>query len=507
MGEFVYQSEVNYAEIDAKDNLRVIPLLEPFKKGLMRPLEGHILNADGLRKYLMSPTIGPEIRSEFRLKSKVIEDELMAIVRAYSELERDVQPRQLEMTAQRDYYNYFNDHEMEQGKLEFIMLLKTYEHLKTFNNIVYKSWKFLQSTFEDIKVTSTTRSFLEQVLTFKIYPRLELCELTDLLLRRLAYILQITTEEEKNDRVVARGKYTSLLKYSFAAIYRDDLEKILTESPPENKGKKTFTPQEIESPVTEDSCIKDPFFLDSRGQELFNQSLLYTLKINPDRQRMEEQKIRKAVYIETHIGAEETAVRQDLIRKFISQAKSKNRLEEYRKFLYEYFDFVKDMIYLQVNQFSPLEKTLLLYHLGPVYFLKIVLHFMREGRTGFIHRHLRQEQMIRELPFEHLKFILKDWWNEKIYTQLSRNERNSREYYQKIVEAAKQIWQREAPKTLEKITRDPALSRAYEIHDVRFLKKFLEQDLSIIGYSLLIRFLGPDFIYMPVLGSKKALGS
>ena len=496
MGEFFYEPEIKYKEISAEDDARVVPLLDPFKKGLMRPLEGHIINADGLRKFINNPSLSPEIRAEYRLKNKNIDDELAAIVRAYSELEVDLQNRQLEMTSQRDFYNYFKDHTIDYAKLEYIMLLKTYEYLKTFNMRVAAAWTYVQETFEEIKVTSINRQFLEQVLSFKVYPRLELCELTDLLLRRLAYLLQIRQEEVKQDKVIARGEYTSLLKYSFAAIFREDLSGILSSKVQEQESK--VSDLQPETIFTRDTCIRDPFFLDSRGQELFNQSYLYTLAIKPDRKKIDEQKIRRSVYIETHLGAEENALRQDLIRKFISAARNKDRIAEYNNFLFEYFDFTRNTILLQFMDFSDLEKNLLIYHFGPVYFLKILLHFMREGRTGYIHRHLKKDQMVRELPFEYLKFILKDWWDEKVYTLLTRAERNSREMFERLVAAVKAIWVKEAPQTLSRIKADPALLRYFNIHDVRNLQRFLEQHLSLIVFTLLNRFLGPDFIYLPL---------
>ena len=105
-------------------------------------------------------------------------------------------------------------------------MLKSYEHLKAFNSEMYENWEWLKKTFEKIKANSINRLFLEQVLVYKIYPRIELCEQTELLLRRMAYVLRIGKEEETAGKWSVDGDYTSLIKYNVTALFEKGIEDV-----------------------------------------------------------------------------------------------------------------------------------------------------------------------------------------------------------------------------------------------------------------------------------------
>ena len=164
--------------------------------------------------------------------------------------------------------------------------------------------------------------------------------------------------------------------------------------------------------------------------------------------------------------------------------------------MHEYFDFTKDALLLDFFDFSEAEKNIMCYHFGPVYFLKIVVHFMMEGRTGFIHRHLQKDQMVRELPFEYLKFILKDWWDLKIFQRVSKTDRNSQDKYSHIISVINKIWWQAQPKVLAVIKKDTILLRAFKIHDLKPLEPAIANEISYLFYTIFVRFLGIDFLYL-----------
>lgn len=494
--KFKYQPEINYESINERDSEKVIPLLDPFKKGVIKALEPHILNADGLAKFFTSGQINAEFRAETRPKTKEIDDKIMEIIRGYSELESDIQDRQLDTLAHRDYYNYFSNQEIDNSKIEFIKLLKVYELLTVYNNLLKENWTWLAKFYESIKVNSGNRPILEQILMFKIYPRLGLTELTDLFLRRLRIVLRIYEEESKAGKLHVRGRFSSLIHYTNAAVFIEDLDSVIAED--ENTNINTPEDETASTTPQIDTCIKNPYFLDSRGNELFNQSFFYTLEIKKEKVQVDEQKIKSSVYIETHMGAEQKTLRQDLIRRFISQAGSKDRVSEYVIFISNYCSFTKDVLLKKIPKLHKQDAHLFLYHLGPIYFLKVMMHDMRESRTGFIHRRLKKDQMLRELPLEYLKFTLKDWWNLEVYQKLSRQERNSRDQYDKIIRKVTQKWQAEQPKVLMSIRQEPYLLRAMKLHDLNTLGKFIETEVSYLLYVVLLRFLGRDFLYLPV---------
>lgn len=490
-GKFKYEPEVNFHNISAQDSYKVITHLEPFQTSYLKPLEAHFYNANNLVKFLNSESATADIRQEFRHHEKAIEDKMTEVYRFFTQLQANLEKRPLDDAAQRVYFQVFDSPDINDSKLSFLRLLKTYEYIKHFNLQVRECWEFVQEIFEKISVNSSNSSFLEQVF-YRIYPRLELCDQTDLLCRRLAYVLKVKKEVQKSDRISAEGSFTSMLKYTNNIIYQEDLDEYIIVT---NQEEVLGTTKNLKKEF-KDSCVKDDHLLDSRGSEVFNQSYLYILEINKERLAIEKRKVEKAVYIETHIGAEEAALRQDLIRKFISQARKKDRTLEYVEFLKKFSTFCKDSLLLNFMTFSEMEKIVFLYHFGPVFFLKVVINFMRVGRTGFIHRHLKKNQMARELPFEFIKHSFREYWDEEVFVKLTKLERNSREMYSSIVNSIKKMWRDEQPQVLALVKKEPQMHRAFNIHDLKTLHKHIEKDLSYVTLQIYIRFLGPDFIYM-----------
>lgn len=322
------------------------------------------------------------------------------------------------------------------------------------------------------------------------------------MLRRLGYLLKIDSEESVGGKVTVKGHYTNQISYTYSAIFREDLAEVIEGFVPaaqrtETRARAAEPPKEIR-----DTAVKSPYLLDTRGTEHFNQTHAYVLEINQSRYDIEEAKVRRSIYVETHLGAEDDALRQDIIRKFISAARNKDRVGEYQVFLNSYFDFTRDTLLMQQTNLPEGDQTFFLYHFGPVFFIKICTHFMRIGRTGYVHRHLKRNQMVRELPFEYVKYVLKDWWDENVYTQVPRTERNSYVAYDRLLESIRSEWQEHQLRLLLRIKKDPGLLRALNIHDVKTLGHLVENEISYIYHVKILRFLGQDFFYLPIQVAK-----
>ncbi|HRP69231.1 MAG TPA: hypothetical protein PLY93_06845, partial [Turneriella sp.] len=440
MGAFTYIPEFDYDSVKASDSAECIKHLLPFKGGFLKGLEAHLVNADNIQKFLSSaPT---ETRKNIAKNQKVIDGALVSILRLYSHVEEELSIRSLDMAAQRAYYNHFPNTEIEDAKMEFCKLVRAYEVIKEFNTEVIDQWWKIAQVFDTFNVPMGENTFLEQLLVYRVYPRIDLCGLTNLLLRRLAYLLRISSEETIAGKISVHAEYTSLIHYSYSVIFRDDLSEIIENNTVSKSATKVDSVRRTEAArEARDTAVKSPYLLDTRGSEQFNQTHAYILEINEARFSLEEAKIKRSMYIETHLGAEEEALRQDLIRKFISAARNKDRLGEYKAFLVNYFQFTRDTLMMQQPNVAENDHNLFLYHFGPFFFARICGHFMRIGRTGYVHRHLSRNQMARELPFEYVKFILKDWWDENIYIALPRTERNSVIAYERILATVRSEWQ------------------------------------------------------------------
>lgn len=489
-GKFQYNPEINFFSISEQNSAAIIEHLDEFKKGYLRPLEAHILNADGLRQFLNSSSMPPELTTQIRIKLEDLDSEIKAIIRLYSDIEARLDPHEIDNEATHFFHSIFSSEELTESKMNYCRMIKSHEGLKRFNSETLEHWRYIASTLEAIKVVSNIQPFLEQALEFKVYPRIELCEKTELLIRRMEYILRIPFDADLT-ALNYKNNYSSLLKYNLGTIFQPDLDKYILEE--------TQAPEQEAVPEEdENTCISDPYFLDSRGNSPFNQSYLYTLSIDEKRVLSDAEKIKKAVYLETHLSAEEISLRQDMIRHFVSGAKRKNNLSEYRSFLQNHFDFTYEGLMMHFDHYSALEKNILMYHFGPIFFLKMIMQFMREGRTGYIHRFLGRNNIARELPFEFIKFILKDWWDTNVYKSTTLKDRNNNELYNKIYNDFQDKWATAQRKVLKKITEQSIMVKAYHVRDYKSLRPFLENELSFLFYIVYSRFLGTDFLYLPL---------
>lgn len=502
MSTYTYQPEFNYDAVNAADSIEITKHLLPFKGGFLKGLEAHLVNADNVQKFLASAP--PETRKDINKNIKTIDGALVAIMRLYGHIESELAPRNLETAAQREYYNHFTDPELEDQKMEFVKLVRAYEVIKEFNTEITDQWWKIANIFEAFNPPSGEKHFLEQVLIYRVYPRIDLCNLTNLLLRRLSYLLRIHSEQVTGGKVSVKAEYTNQIQYTYSAVFREDLASIIEGFT--SVAKADGKPRAAAEPAREirDTSIKSPYLLDTRGTEQFNQTHAYVLEINQSRYALEEAKVKRSIYVETHLGAEDEALRQDIIRKFISAARNKDRVGEYRTFLMSYFQFTRDTILMQQPSLPEEEHNFFLYHFGPVFFIKVCTHFMRVGRTGYVHRHIKRNQMVRELPFEYVKYVLKDWWDENIYTQVSRADRNNISAYERLLDQIRHEWQEHQLRLLVKIKKDSALVRALNIHDVRTLGQYVEAEISYLYHVKILRFLGQDFFYLPIQLNKMA---
>lgn len=479
---FVYTPNIRYNEISEKDNDAIEENLSTFRRGYLEVLESHLTNSDNLHSFLNSQEVSAEIRNEIRDLLKDIERELMSIVRLFSDLKEKIAEDNLNKEAKKSYFSFFESPTMQDNELAFVAMMLIYLALSSFNTRVEESWNYLRKVFENLPANPQHKSFLEKVLILRIYPRIELCQQTSLLLRRLAFVLGI-------DANTSRGKYIPDLTYGMELLFFNDIENFL-----EKEEEKEVIQEQPEVTDKIDSSIKNPYFLDARGKQLFNQSDIFILNIDKVRMKEHEKKIINCKYVETHLYAGAEKNKQKLILSLATK-KTSNHLTEYENFLKEYFSHVRKKILIDFYFFSEREKKLLLYHFSPTYFYKFTLSSFLQDHTGFIHRRRSSQKMIRELPYEYVKYFLQEWWNENIYMSSSRSDRNSPEIIQTISKNVYQQWQKEKS-IMRFIKHDATLLRAFQLRDYHTLNPFLEAKLSTLPYLLFLRFLGHDFLYL-----------
>ncbi len=495
--EFSYKPSKDYSKIDPITSFHIAQKeLELFREGYNSITEPHLISAEIIRKHLNAPKLVLEIRKYYEKNYREVNSLLNDILKIARDLSLELEKTNLRSTAKRDYHNFFSS-TLEENELDFLQMLKAYEYIKYNNTALFQKWNELKNLFEGLQVTSLTRPFLEKILHYNIYPKLELIEKTDLLLKRMKYILKVDNLEQKYNKVVAQGKYKRTIRYDFNSIFNEEINAFLLET--HGIEDEYYLEKRIKNPrVFRESCIKNDFAVDTRGNEFFNQSSLYTLNIKADKLELEKEKIRKAFYIEKHLGSEQKLFKQDMIHQLSSKNLKKDRIAEYDKFLEDYLDTLQNSILMHFADFNEKEHYIIMYHFGPAYFLKFILYYMRKARTGAIHRKTQGNEIIRELPFEYLKLKIGHWWDIKVFKNIDPVDRNSKEIYDKIIQFTSSLWQIDQPKVLSKIVYSADLQRAFNSHDVGYLKNFLSSNVSYFFYLFYTRFLGTNFIYIPV---------
>ena len=498
---FVYTPEFDYTGIDIHDSDAIIKALQPFAKDLYFFIQVHIVTADALRKMIRSSKqVTVDTRNTFLNHLKEIDHHISQIIATGQDLRKDMSEEAIDENAHKNYYQEFEGTNILPAKLDFMKLLRLYQVLKFYNHYFSEHWNALKKIFGDIEVTSHNHKFLQQILIFKIYSRLNLVGLVELLTRRLHFILRITQEKRKEASYLASGEYSSTIRYSFSTIFDPRVTKVifelnkLTSQRDQDKSQKDANAIKSWKEAV-GSCLVNELTIDCRCDEVFNQGFFQTMNISSYRLQIEEAKVKRSVYIETRMGIEEKLLRREIARSLISKFPPEEKIEKYNTFLEGYFSLQMSSLMVYFPNLAPDEQKLFMYHFAPTYFLRVVINHMKESRIGFIHHFTKKDTMLRELPFEYVKMSLGHWWDDNIYKKIPRPEKNSKDKYENFVQLLVQLWEKDHLKVTNQINKNLHAKRAFELHNLIVLKPFLQEKLSHLFYLLYTRFLGQDFVY------------
>ncbi len=500
---FSYSPEVNYAAVNLHDSEAIISALKPFiTKDIFFFIEIHLITADALRKYISSrEQVTLEIRNTFLNKLKNIDYAISQIILTGENLQHEVFDDSIKAKAYKHYYREFEGTAIDNKKINFLKILSLYEIIKFHNYNFMKHWKSLKNIFGEIEIYGSNHSFLEQVLRFKIYPRLELVSLVDLLVRRIGFILRISKETMKETNCIASGTYTSAINYSFSNIFDPKITESIIELNELDTGDNNKKEKKLNKHILKSwkeaigSCFVDELTIDCRCDEVFNQGQFQIMQINSYSLQIEEVKINKSVYMETNVGIETKRLHRQIVRSLITKVPVEEKIEKYNFFLEELFTLKMSSMMVHFPILNLSEQGLFLYHFSPTYFFRVILNHMKESGVGFIHRFVNKEIIRKELPVEYIKFLFALWWDNNIYKKNSRLNKNSKEKYNKFSQMLANLWEKDKPQIITKINENAHARRAFEMHNLNILKVFLESKLSNLFYLLYVRFLGQDFIY------------
>ena len=509
---FKYTPKEKYTDIDLLNSEIIVPELLYFKGGYKEIYIAHTIGAETLRKYLSVSKINYQLQEDLKISLKEVDRLLIYILRITDILRKEFAPEHLASYANKNSYSHFQSSIIGKNEIEYLKLVQVYELSKFHIPHIKEKWYAIKDIFESIDVTQKNLEILTHILKVSIYPILDTIELTLIYLARLAIILDVKTEKHDYNRLSITVKYHDFIQYAPNIVLSKDIDHLIQKISHATETKYHYTKntneyvntttEHIETKEIPESNLNSAFInsnlLDTRGSYDFNQRYLYVLTINQAKLEKEQLKIERSVYAETYVASDPKTFRQELIKRILYKMTEEERILEYNIFLTDYFETIYSSLTIHFNTDPPCRLELILYHFGPIFFLKCVLYCMRKAKTGYIHSYIDKQRMNRQLPFEYIKSRLMLWWDDNIFKNTTLADRNSLKIYNDITKFITKMWQNDQVAILTKISKSSQLQEVFFNHDIDALLPFLEFNLSYFFLLFFMRFLGLDFIYLPV---------
>ncbi len=495
-----YKSVYNYSKVDITGSGELFDILKMFQGDLKVIILPSLVSLNIIRKTLhaKSSTIAIIGIYDDLDRIDILLDRLKVALETFQD---SINAEKLHEVTKKNIRSFFKSGNLTDEQINFFKLIITYQELYYHNHHVRKDWSELGKIFEKVTVNLNNTTILKLIIVDNIYPRIDMVEAVEILLRRMKYYLFIKQEKIIYNHAVAEGQYFIDLTYSLSSILDENLNEKLLNLHQEVDAKVVDVKEgslSIEPTIKQRvSCIKNNAMLDTRGNKLFNQNFFYLLKIKNEKLEIEEAKLKQSLYMETDIHPHDISIRRNITRQFIARKVHQDNCKLYYTFLDKYFHFIKsDVIIGGIKEFfTGINDYIFIYHFGPFYFFKVVLDTMRKDQTGFIHRYTSETQIIREILIETVKLKLGQWWDDNVYIDTQDEQRNSAEAYEQLVSYSHLLWQNKQQSVLLGIHQNSKLTTSYSKRDIKPLTNFIQDQLDYMHYMSLVRFLGVDFVF------------
>jgi hypothetical protein len=210
--------------------------------------------------------------------------------------------------------------------------------------------------------------------------------------------------------------YTEEIDYTLEGIYESLSESIQEEIKLTEKKKETY--QEIKSPIETiiiESEIKkfyrNVLYTNILGSKDWNRTKDYYLELNKEDYQKDLNKFYQSIYI---IYDKKTFEESISMFSSVRTGLEKKDIEEIFQYYINMIQGLLNENYQAIinNDFAGIIKpTIFFYHIGANTFYSIIKEDLREKKLGEI-LYLENQLLLREYPYNLIKKILIDWWNE-----------------------------------------------------------------------------------------------
>lgn len=417
--------------------------ISDFKRGYAHFLNQFTNLASGLMNFLASSTVTEATKRELIPYRKEIDSGILKTTQMAKDLLLELDEKHLAPAARKDLASYFKDGFQESHRVDYVMFHLTFEALRYFYLQAKESWTSIQYTVLSANLTDINFK-TEAILEYRILPVIDKLNSLKILLERMAIILSIEDIHLLFKVKQCKPEYSEKQIYKLSSVFQNGLQKFMDDDlipvnilpPTEELEKSKPKSPKIDKKPTE----KKPESINTintAGKMSWNNNQYYFFRYEIDKLEEERQLFKSVINLDTHLGADEKALRAEMLRGMSSKdTKSRNPElyeEKYMIFLDSFFEFCRSILILGMGIPESL-KFLFFYHIGPNHFYLVVRKFLQEANTGYLHiRSNDGKTVTRILPSEIIKKQVVAFWNREILPNIGE-ERDNLGALKKIIE-------------------------------------------------------------------------
>ncbi|MCG9874878.1 MAG: hypothetical protein MH321_08835 [Leptospiraceae bacterium] len=426
--------------ISISDDDYEIKKLADFRRGYHFFLSQFTSLATGLQNFFASNGINDAVKRELLPYRKQLDSDIVSTIKVAKDLMIELDEKHLQPAARKDSISYFQNGNIDNHQIDFIIFHKSFESLREFYNLAKQSWNSIRLTIlsADIKDESFKA---DVILEYRIIPIFDKIDSLKILLQRMAVILNIQEKQKLFTTRTTTPRYSETKIYKLSTAFSSDF------AHEEDNLVPSFLPDENQEDYSKPSAAKPKAvviekkaydnILNTAGKLPWNSNQHYYFRFEIADYEEEKALFKSVISMDTHMGADEKALRSEMIRNLASKSKKeKSSIEietEYNMFILRYFHFCKEILILSIG-IPEVLKNLFFYHIGPQHFYMIARKFLQEANTGYIHVRLADGKKVsRVLPNEIIKKLIVDFWKDDILPMIGE-ERNNLAALKKIIE-------------------------------------------------------------------------
>lgn len=405
-------------------NAAADPELEPFHKGYIKAMGTHTAIIAKFRDITSDKAVTDAIAAVIKKYRYTFSRNIESIEKIYSEFVTSYSPDMVMKKNRQDFYLFFQAEDMDQNRLDFLLIKELFLRLREYNSRFRKEWDDLQRGIGVMNLVSDSKSIYTDCNT-TIDEALRFCSATDTFARFLSAVLGVpegshdVLERDIGNKIV----YFESFSYDYASLFKnttpqrkDDLDDILSPIRPDEKVREKIPAAEKPAELhtftrSEASC---PLGFTVRGTSAWNRVEPYIIKIDGAKLSKDNSDLDAAVHFNAEVPDQmkvNSIVKRSMLR-FIKDP-SLNVRNQYKEFVFR-------TITVQVQDIAnhlgiPDERiALFAYHLAPLTIWKLLIDVFNETQVGVCYKMLSDNRVSRFIPSEYLKEKTLEWFEENI---------------------------------------------------------------------------------------------